>query len=55
MHKVGWVHRDFSVGNAIWVDSVGKLGDFEYAKEIDSNTSNDIRTVKFFEDDLFHC
>ncbi|KAG1767565.1 hypothetical protein EDD22DRAFT_950013 [Suillus occidentalis] len=44
MHKAGWVHRDFSVGNAIWVGGVGKLGDFEYAKEIDSNTSNDIRT-----------
>jgi hypothetical protein len=55
LHKVGWVHRDFSVGNAIWVGGVGKLGDFEYAKEIDSNTSNDVRTVRFFEDDLFHC
>ncbi|KAG0704652.1 hypothetical protein DFH29DRAFT_848599 [Suillus ampliporus] len=44
LHKAGWVHRDFSVGNAIWVEGVGKLGDFEYAKEIDSNTSNDVRT-----------
>ncbi|KAG1886859.1 uncharacterized protein F5891DRAFT_1081400 [Suillus fuscotomentosus] len=44
MHKAGWVHRDFSVGNAIWVGGVGKLGDFEYAKETDSNTSNDVRT-----------
>ncbi|KAG1764592.1 hypothetical protein EV702DRAFT_1051270 [Suillus placidus] len=44
LHKAGWVHRDFSVGNAIWVDGVGKLGDFEYAKEIDSDTSNDVRT-----------
>ncbi|KAG2091210.1 uncharacterized protein F5147DRAFT_723992, partial [Suillus discolor] len=44
LHKAGWVHRDFSVGNTIWVGGVGKLGDFEYAKEIDSNTSNDVRT-----------
>ncbi|KAG1741246.1 hypothetical protein EDB19DRAFT_1907946 [Suillus lakei] len=44
LHKAGWVHRDFSVGNAIWVEGVGKLGDFEYAKEIDSDTSNDVRT-----------
>ncbi|KAG1757080.1 hypothetical protein EDB19DRAFT_1865936 [Suillus lakei] len=44
MHKAGWVHRDFSVGNAIWVGGEGKLGDFEYAKKIDSNTSNDVRT-----------
>ncbi|KAG1717928.1 uncharacterized protein EDB91DRAFT_1305156 [Suillus paluster] len=43
MHKAGWVHRDFSIGNTIWVGGVGKLGDFEYAKEIDSNTSNDVR------------
>ncbi|KAG1884539.1 hypothetical protein F4604DRAFT_1574269 [Suillus subluteus] len=48
MHKAGWVHRDFSVGNAIWVvddnGGIGKLGDFEYAKKIDSKTSHDIRT-----------
>ncbi|KAG1768025.1 hypothetical protein EV702DRAFT_1203461 [Suillus placidus] len=44
MHKAGWVHRDFSVGNAIWVGDIGKLGDFEYAKKIDSNTSHDVRT-----------
>ncbi|KAG2132351.1 hypothetical protein DEU56DRAFT_739542 [Suillus clintonianus] len=44
MHKAGWIHRDFSVGNAIWVGGVGKLGDFEYAKKIDSNTSHDVRT-----------
>ncbi|KAG1754765.1 uncharacterized protein EDB91DRAFT_1213895 [Suillus paluster] len=41
MHKAGWVHCDFSVGNTIWVGGVGKLGDFKYVKKIDSNTSND--------------
>ncbi|KAG1880979.1 hypothetical protein F4604DRAFT_1619960 [Suillus subluteus] len=48
LHKAGWVHRDFSVGNVIWVvddnGGIGKLGDFEYAKEIDSCTSHDDRT-----------
>jgi hypothetical protein len=44
LHKAGWVHRDFSVGNVIWVGGIGKLGDFEYAKEVDSITSHDVRT-----------
>ncbi|KAG2092642.1 uncharacterized protein F5147DRAFT_764107 [Suillus discolor] len=48
LHKAGWVHRDFSVGNVSWVvgdnRGIGKLSDFEYAKEIDSNTSHDDRT-----------
>ncbi|KAG2125138.1 uncharacterized protein EDB93DRAFT_1110312 [Suillus bovinus] len=44
LHKAGWVHHDFSVGNAIWAEGEGKLSDFEYAKEIDSDTSNDVRT-----------
>ncbi|KAG1884235.1 hypothetical protein F4604DRAFT_1952371 [Suillus subluteus] len=48
LHKAGWVHRDFSVGNTIWVvddnGGIGKLGDFEYAKEMDSITSHDVRT-----------
>ncbi|KAG2336207.1 hypothetical protein BDR05DRAFT_971181 [Suillus weaverae] len=43
LHKAGWVHRDFSIGNVIWVGDVGKLGDFEYAKEMDSDTSHDVR------------
>ncbi|KAG2129418.1 uncharacterized protein EDB93DRAFT_1182709 [Suillus bovinus] len=44
LHKSGFVHRDFSVGNVIRVGGVGKLGDFEYAKRIDSNISHDVRT-----------
>ncbi|KAF9225611.1 hypothetical protein BS17DRAFT_553782 [Gyrodon lividus] len=53
MHKAGWVHRDFSVGNVIWVVNenrcIGKLGDFEYAKKVDSNASHDVRmgTMQF--------
>ncbi|KAG9310746.1 hypothetical protein JVU11DRAFT_9352 [Chiua virens] len=50
LHKAGWVHRDFSVGNAIWIaddnggTGIGKLGDFEYAKRMDSDISHDVRT-----------
>lgn len=40
----GFVYRDFSIENVIWVGGVGKLVDFEYAKRIDSNTSSDVRT-----------
>ncbi|KAG1829939.1 hypothetical protein EV424DRAFT_366945 [Suillus variegatus] len=48
LHKAGWIHGDFSVGNVIWVvgdnGGIGKLGDFEYAQEIDPNTYHDVRT-----------
>ncbi|KAG2041586.1 hypothetical protein BDR03DRAFT_855030 [Suillus americanus] len=48
LHKAGWVHRDFSIGNVTLVvddnGCIGKLGDFEYAKEINSNASHDVRT-----------
>ncbi|KAG2029091.1 hypothetical protein BDR03DRAFT_1018911 [Suillus americanus] len=37
MHKAGWVHRDFSVRNVIWVvdnnEGIGKLGDFEKPRD----------------------
>ncbi|KAG1847467.1 hypothetical protein C8R48DRAFT_731452 [Suillus tomentosus] len=48
LHKAGWIHGDFSVGNVIWVvgdnGGIGKLVDFEYAQEIDPNTPHDVRT-----------
>ncbi|KAG2127699.1 hypothetical protein DEU56DRAFT_915674 [Suillus clintonianus] len=49
MHKAGWVHRDFSVGNVIWVGGIGKLRDFDYAEKIDPNSSHDVRagTIPF--------
>lgn len=49
LHKAGWVHRDFSVANVLWVEErngqVGKLSDFEFAKKVDSEISHDVRTV----------
>ena len=55
MHLAGWVHRDVSVTNVIWVEDkvnpgnfTGKLMDFEYAKKTDSNISHEIRTVSHY-------
>ncbi|KAG1829944.1 hypothetical protein EV424DRAFT_1535346 [Suillus variegatus] len=56
----GWIHHDFSVGNVIWVvgdnGGIGKLGDFEYAQEIDLNTSHDVRmgTMHFMAIEVEH-
>ncbi|EGO05190.1 hypothetical protein SERLA73DRAFT_44551 [Serpula lacrymans var. lacrymans S7.3] len=48
MHKVGWVHRDVSVGNILWVtdgnQGTGKLADFEYARCIRSNKFHEVQT-----------
>ncbi|EGN91666.1 hypothetical protein SERLA73DRAFT_80231 [Serpula lacrymans var. lacrymans S7.3] len=48
LHKVGWVHRDVSIGNALWItdgnQGTGKLADLEYARCIRSNKSHDVRT-----------
>ncbi|KAG1868377.1 hypothetical protein DFJ58DRAFT_767684 [Suillus subalutaceus] len=30
LHKVGWVHRDFSVGNVIWVVALQLSPTFQY-------------------------
>ncbi|KAG6370313.1 hypothetical protein JVT61DRAFT_12266 [Boletus reticuloceps] len=51
VHLGGWVHRDVSVSNVLWVEDkdkpghfTGKLADFEYAKEIVSDDSHEVRT-----------
>ncbi|KAG9308919.1 hypothetical protein JVU11DRAFT_11379 [Chiua virens] len=49
LHRAGWVHRDFGVGNVLWVEGdenrcMGKLGDLEYAKRVDSGVSHEVRT-----------
>lgn len=53
MHRAGWVHRDFSVTNVLWVEKdgqgIGKLTDLEYAKRVDSETSHDVRTVRRYQ------
>lgn len=52
VHKAGWVHRDFSVANALWAETdgqmIGKLMDFEYAKKVNSEVSHDVRTVRHY-------
>ena len=46
MHKCGWVHRDISSGNILIVDGVVKIGDLEYAKRMDDDTSHAGRSVR---------
>lgn len=41
----GWVHRDISSGNVYYYEGRGIVGDFEYAKEIDSGKRFETRTV----------
>jgi serine/threonine protein kinase len=43
--KKGYVHRDISPGNIIIYEGRAKLSDLEFAKQYESGTSNNIRTV----------
>ena len=43
--KLGWVHRDVSIGNILWHNDDGKLADLEYAKRVGYTTSHDLRTA----------
>lgn len=45
MHELGWVHRDISYGNILIVGTMGKITDFEYAKEEMNMSTHGIRTV----------
>lgn len=52
LHKVGWVHRDISIGNILVARSddgaVVKLADLEYAKAFQDRPvlkSQELRTV----------
>ncbi|KAI6111273.1 hypothetical protein F5141DRAFT_1214773 [Pisolithus sp. B1] len=41
--SVDWVHRDTSASNVLRWGQIGKLGDLEYAKHMDSITSHEAR------------
>ncbi|KAI6140072.1 hypothetical protein EDD17DRAFT_1499862, partial [Pisolithus thermaeus] len=43
LHSVDWVHRDTSASNVLRWGQIGKLGDLEYAKHVDSITSHEAR------------
>lgn len=53
MHKVGWIHRDISIGNLyLYIDPStnskrGIIGDFEFAKRAGEKRNCSIRTVSF--------
>jgi serine/threonine protein kinase len=45
MHKYGIIHRDISAGNVFEFNGKGKVGDLEFAIEMDDKGSHEIRTV----------
>ncbi len=47
MHRAGWTHRNINTGS-ILIDCDGnvKLGDLEYAKEMDNKSSHPSITVR---------
>ena len=55
IHKVGWVHRDLSIGNLyLYIDPVsgvkrGLIGDFEFAKKVGNGGRHEKRIVTLFQ------
>jgi serine/threonine protein kinase len=45
MHKLGWVHRDVSIGNILSYNGEAKLCDLEYAKKNGDTKTHNVRTV----------
>jgi serine/threonine protein kinase len=45
MHKYCIIHRDISAGNVLEFNGNGKVGDLEFAIEMDDEGSHEIRTV----------
>ncbi|KAF8493938.1 hypothetical protein F5888DRAFT_1720628 [Russula emetica] len=44
LRKLGWVHRDVSIGNILSCDGHAKLADLEYAKKIGDLETDEMRT-----------
>jgi serine/threonine protein kinase len=45
MRKLGWVHRNVSVGNILLCKEGAKLADLEYAKKAGDVKSHEMRTA----------
>jgi serine/threonine protein kinase len=45
LRKLGWVHRDVSVGNILSYKGEAKLADLEYAKRVGDGKSHEMRTA----------
>src|SRR5712672_3089707 len=45
MRKLGWVHRDVSIGNILSCGGHAKLTDLEYAKKMGDSESHEMRTA----------
>ena len=48
LRKLGWVHRDVSIGNILSYDGHAKLADLEYAKKMGDLKSHEMRTASEF-------
>ncbi|KAL5476495.1 hypothetical protein ACEPAI_3352 [Sanghuangporus weigelae] len=44
IHKSGYVHRDISAGNVFYYEGRGLIGDLEYAKEVATDGTHQMRT-----------
>ncbi|KAL5485717.1 hypothetical protein ACEPAI_6758 [Sanghuangporus weigelae] len=44
IHKSGYVHRDISAGNVFYYEGRGLIGDLEYAKEMATDGTHQMRT-----------
>ncbi|KAI6032149.1 hypothetical protein PISMIDRAFT_640669, partial [Pisolithus microcarpus 441] len=42
LHSIGWVHCDISTGKVLCWGKMGKLGDLEHAKSMDSNMTHEV-------------
>ena len=54
LRKLGWVHRDVSVGNILSYEGEAKLADFEYAKRVGNVKSHEMRTASGSSTNLSH-
>jgi serine/threonine protein kinase len=45
LRKLGWVHRDVSIGNILSYEGEAKLADLEYAKRVGEVKSHEMRTA----------
>jgi serine/threonine protein kinase len=52
LSQLGYVHRDISAGNILYVGGVGKLSDLEFLKEFTTTDVHEVRTVRTVLDSL---
>jgi serine/threonine protein kinase len=48
LRKLGWLHRDVSIGSILSFEGKAKLADLEYAKKVGSTKSYSMQIVREF-------